>query len=440
MSSSRENSPDWLRSYQAPYQSAVILSSDSGSPLTDDEDEMNLSRLFKKEPSPVKIEDDQVEEVSGVNETLNVKSPSKKQKPAQTPARKRRRELLHENEGGYFPQSNVNSLSNSASPPSDDEDEMNLGRLLKKEQNPVKIEDDQVKEVSGVNKALNVKSLSKKQKADQTLARKRRRDLLHENEGEKETGGQPLEAEASKKPIAFPVRSFPKEQNHSVWALSSDSESCRESKPVNVDVNCVKRYPLSEYLDTGKDEGAILDDDGESPLEISPAKTPKKQLKRENKALTVESVNAFKNGGNTGDMDVGKDIIEKRSRPNALVECEGDSIDLSGDVGAVGRIEAIVNDFIQLRPLSNVYEAETMVEGTLVGFSFDSDDDADDLSKSALPTNQNEDAEEQSNGKTKKKTQKASGPAGKKAKTAGGKPAKRVRKKSQAPKKSKTKK
>lgn len=65
-----------------------------------------------------------------------------------------------------------------------------------------------------------------------------------------------------------------------------------------MDVNCVKRYPLSEYLDTGKDEGAILDDDGESPLEISPAKTPKKQLKRENKALTVESVNAFKNGGN----------------------------------------------------------------------------------------------------------------------------------------------
>lgn len=43
-----------------------------------------------------------------------------------------------------------------------------------------------------------------------------------------------------------------------------------------------------------------------------------------------------------------------------------------------------------------------------MGFSFDSDDDADDLSKSALPTNQNEDAEEQSNGKTKKKTQKAS--------------------------------
>ncbi|RVW41298.1 DNA-binding protein BIN4 [Vitis vinifera] len=90
----------------------------------------------------------------------------------------------------------------------------------------------------------------------------------------------------------------------------------------------------------------------------------------------------------------------------ALVECEGESIDLSGDMGAVGRIvildtpsrnhemfldlkgtiykttivpsrtfcivsfgqseakvEAVMNDFIQLKPQSNVYEAETMVEG-----------------------------------------------------------------------------
>lgn len=29
----------------------------------------------------------------------------------------------------------------------------------------------------------------------------------------------------------------------------------------------------------------------------------------------------------------------------------------------VYQIEAIMNDFIQLKPLSNVYEAETMVEG-----------------------------------------------------------------------------
>ncbi|KAK6926123.1 hypothetical protein RJ641_007842 [Dillenia turbinata] len=108
-----------------------------------------------------------------------------------------------------------------------------------------------------------------------------------------------------------------------------------------------------------------------------------------------------------------------------LVECEGGSIDMSGDVGAVGRlimsdgptenqemfldlkgmiykttivpsrtfcivsfgqseakIEAIVNDFIRLKPQSNMYEAETMVEGTLDGFSFDLEDEADKIPKS----------------------------------------------------------
>ena len=34
------------------------------------------------------------------------------------------------------------------------------------------------------------------------------------------------------------------------------------------------------------------------------------------------------------------------------------------------QIEAIMNDFIQLTPVSNVYEAETMVEGQLVFFTF----------------------------------------------------------------------
>ncbi|RID43720.1 hypothetical protein BRARA_I00565 [Brassica rapa] len=45
------------------------------------------------------------------------------------------------------------------------------------------------------------------------------------------------------------------------------------------------------------------------------------------------------------------------------------------------QIEAIMNDFIQLTPVSNVYEAETMVEGTLEGFSFDSDDEGNKNAK-----------------------------------------------------------
>lgn len=109
---------------------------------------------------------------------------------------------------------------------------------------------------------------------------------------------------------------------------------------------------------------------------------------------------------------------DKVDRSKVLLECEGDAVDVSGDVGAVGRlsvsanhdddflldlkgviykgtivpsntffvvnigqseakVEAIMNDFVQLQPSANIFETETMVEGTLEGFGFDSDDDRD---------------------------------------------------------------
>nr|POE53776.1 dna-binding protein bin4 [Quercus suber] len=86
------------------------------------------------------------------------------------------------------------------------------------------------------------------------------------------------------------------------------------------------------------------------------------------------------------------------------------------------KIEAIMNDFIQLNPQSNVYEAETMVEGTLDGFLFDSEDEADKMPK-AISSNQNDqDIEGQTNGKIKGKAEKKSGGVRKRGKTAGGKP------------------
>lgn len=108
------------------------------------------------------------------------------------------------------------------------------------------------------------------------------------------------------------------------------------------------------------------------------------------------------------------------------------------------QIEAIMNDFIQLKPQSNVDEAETMVEGrglsfhrddslhmwhfhifstlnfnsyviyfvhvgTLDGFSFDSEEEGDKLPKAAAhQTDRNEDIEEQPKGKTKGKANKTS--------------------------------
>lgn len=438
-SSSREDSPDWLRSYQAPNQSTVTLSSGSLSLPSDDEDEIMLSKLFKKEVNKEEIVSDLDKEVSLANMILKAKSPAKNQKTL----------------------------------------------------NPDKIESDQDEEVSRANKILKPKSPANKPKADRTPGRKRKRELLNEEE-EKRAAEQAAQTKASEKSVAST------EPNISVWALSSDSDSCPDSKPLSMDVDLDKKFPVSDKSQCGetkKDEVAILDDE-ELPHEVSIMKTPKKQ--KGNKPLGMETVNVLKSGGNSGEMDVEEDIHEKPNghnissrlplvlsekvqRSKALLECDGDSIDLSGDVGAVGRVvmsddssgnhemlldlkgtvyrtsivpsrtfcvvsfgqseakvEAIMNDFIQLRPQSNVNDAETMVEGTLEGFSFDSEDDVDDLPKATLSANQNEDGEERPNGKNKQRSQKPS--AGKKVKIAGGKPAKKVRKKPQAPRKGKSKK
>ncbi|KAK4769170.1 hypothetical protein SAY86_027320 [Trapa natans] len=155
-------------------------------------------------------------------------------------------------------------------------------------------------------------------------------------------------------------------------------------------------------------------------------------------------------------------LSERVHRTKALVECEGDSIDLSGDVGAVGRvvisntpsannemyldlkgtiykttiipcrtlcvvsfghseakIEAIMSDYMQLNPQSEFSEAETVVEGTLEGFSLDLDDEADGIPK-PFP-HQGAENGEKTNGKMKKKADKASGSSQKRGRKPGSK-------------------
>ncbi|KAM0903563.1 hypothetical protein ACQ4PT_018605 [Festuca glaucescens] len=170
-------------------------------------------------------------------------------------------------------------------------------------------------------------------------------------------------------------------------------------------------------------------------------------------------------------------LSDKVQRSKALVECDGDSIDLSGDIGAVGRIvisnsptgnqdllldlkgtvykstivpsrtfcvvsmgqteakiEAIMNDFIQLEPHSNLFEAETMMEGTLDGFTFDSDGEGDRLHElHASQNDQNNENEDQPKAKTKRKA--AAKPAAKGQKKA--KVAKKGAKKTQSTKRAK---
>ncbi|KAI8565180.1 hypothetical protein RHMOL_Rhmol03G0240700 [Rhododendron molle] len=102
MSDSREESPDWLRAFEAPTRSVLTLSSGSeasphGSPLTDD-------RTNDKEPSPgetsqfpEKDEDDDkpisiLTKQSSSKKPLKTKSPNKRPTGEQTPAKKRKME------------------------------------------------------------------------------------------------------------------------------------------------------------------------------------------------------------------------------------------------------------------------------------------------------------------------------------------------------------
>ncbi|KAG2701279.1 hypothetical protein I3760_06G037100 [Carya illinoinensis] len=435
MSSSREGSPDWLRSFQAPTHSTLMLSSDSESSL---------------KCSPSREDRDDLEEPS----------PNKSTKIAEE----------HKNRATSLGQNGAGSLSNKPS----------KGKSPKRR--------------------LKVDDQTPKQKKN-TVNKKRNDGNRSDTIGAKE--------------VTFEKHIEPCEPSHSVLALSSDSESSRDNSTAiedNINRGESSEKKNSEFQGGDKcDDVVLVGSDGEFPSKkASKEKSPRKRQKVEGHTPTKEQkINenvAIKGNGRdvevAGEETSDKHIIpnvsssslalvlsEKVHRSKALVECEGDSIDLSGDMGAVGRImisdapgnqemyldlkgtiykttivpsrtfcivgfgqseakiEAIMNDFIQLKPQSNVYEAETMVEGTLDGFSFDSEDEADKIPK-AVPhqNNQNEDVEEQTNGKnngkTKRKAEKTSGIARKRGKAVGGKmqAPKKVRKKNQVSKRGKTKK
>ncbi|KAL3374058.1 hypothetical protein AABB24_005837 [Solanum stoloniferum] len=402
MADSREESPDWLRSFQAP--AAITLSSGSESPvnnnhLSDDEDSINLSKLFQKDKTSLS-EDKSSQDGHGsqLPKTSEVNSPIKNEKIDRTPTRKRKKENQSEKKG------------------------------------------------KGTDKALT----------------KRR---------------------ALEKPFTD------KEPSHSVCTLSSDSESPHDAMKVEEVLD--KELLMHNAKATKHEENDV----------ISKQKSPKKKMKKEEQEKKIKLENQLNEGVEKEAMEAMEENIpekqsgtnlsssrlplvlpEKVQRTKALVECEGDSVDLSGDVGAVGRIivsdgpsgnhemlldlkgtiykttilpsrtfcvvsfgpseakvEAIMNDFIQLKSQSNVYDAETMIEGTLEGFTFDSDEEAENLTRPASQGDQNENVDHQTNGNVKAKAKKASAMEQKKGKK-GAKIPKKVKKKPQVQKKSKSKK
>ncbi|OMO97731.1 hypothetical protein COLO4_14399 [Corchorus olitorius] len=330
---------------------------------------------------------------------------------------------------------------------------------------------------------------------DQTPFKKKKKDVLKKSEGNGDDGDVATE-ETSKK------RSKSHAANRSIWTLSSDSESSPGHSPKREETISLTQESeeANDPVMTGRGE--------ESPQKkTSKGKSPKKGLKVKGQTPKKEKnvKDEAKLAENDGNMETAEEeasekhiephvstsrlplvLSEKVHRSKALIECEGDSVDLSGDLGAVGRIvisdsasenhdmlldlkgtiykttivpsrtfcivsfgqseakiEAIMNDFIQLKPQFNVYEAETMVEGTLDGFTFDSEDELDKMPKTNHQTDQNEDIVGEMNGKAKGKgkADKAS-TSRKRGKPVGAKqqPATKARKKTAASKKSKAKK
>ncbi|KAL2638687.1 hypothetical protein AAZV13_06G127400 [Glycine max] len=373
MSSSRESSPDWLRSFQAPSHSLLTLSSDSGSSRGGgswNEDKTDDEGFSPKSSRFLKV-------TKSTRKTPEAASPKVEE---QTPSKRK--------------------------------------KLDKKKAKGNKEEKEAVNE-SNIDKHIDHK-----------------------------------------------------ESIHSIWTLSSDSESFHDHSPKRDHIDQVEtsQHEISDEGECG--DGLVFGNDGKFPSKKgSKEKSSQKQIHVEGHTpVKGKEIKASAKGKGSGDLKVEEEetcekpaepnvssarlplmLSEKVQRTKALIECQGDSIDLSGDMGAVGRIiisdspsgdqemcldlkgtiyktsivpcrtfcvvsfgqseakvEAIMNDFIQLKPQSNLYEAETMVEGTLDGFFFDSDEEAGKMQKSTNQTDQNENVEEQANGKSKGKTDKTS--------------------------------
>ncbi|CAN4089426.1 unnamed protein product [Withania somnifera] len=391
MSDSREDSPDWLRTFQAPPQ--ITLSSGSESPLdkkhlSDGEDSINLSKLFQKDKTSLleaKSSQDGCE--SPLRKTSEVNSPIKNEKVDRTPTRKRKKE------------------------------------------------NQSVKEGKGTDEACTKRRALEKRSAD-------------------------------------------KVPSHAVCTLSSDSESFHDDSPIKVEEVLDKELLMHDTKATKSEENNVL----------SKQKSPKKKTKKEEEEKKIKLENQLNE--EKEDMDaVEENIPEKQSGPNLsssrlplVLPEKVQRTKVNGDMGAVGRIiisdgpsgnhemlldlkgtiykttilpsrtfcvvsfgqseakvEAIMNDFIQLKSQSNIYDAETMVEGTLDGFIFDSDEEAENLLRQASQSDQNENVDHQTDGNVKAKSKKASAMDQKKGKKGAKKP-KKVKKNPQAQKKSKRKK
>ncbi|MQM00042.1 hypothetical protein Taro_032775 [Colocasia esculenta] len=303
----------------------------------------------------------------------------------------------------------------------------------------------------------------------------------------------------------------------SLLYLSSDSDSSPNNSPTKgKDVTNHEEEAVPSTVQRLSEDAILIDSGDEKPEnlakevgKVEKRKSPKKAGKQTTPKKTGKQTTPKKSGKQAKDEDMeeeGGDVHEepadegapekpvvsnvssrlplvlsdKVQRSKALIECDGESVDLSGDVGAVGRIvisntaggndemlldlkgtiyqstivpsrtfcivsfgqteakiEAIMNDFVQLKPHSTVFEAETMIEGTLDGFSFDMEDEGERIPKSSVSKgDQNDKVGDHADERSSGKPEKSQGVKRKKA-TVAAKPPKKVARKAQGSRKAK---
>ncbi|KAL9240232.1 hypothetical protein vseg_014476 [Gypsophila vaccaria] len=424
----REDSPDWLRAFQPPTRSITTLSSDSEAPAVPTPDTDSTLEPHQNSPS---------NKTSKKRLNLSNDIPAKRRK-TQTP--------LHSLDKPTKPSAKdhtVWALSSDSEPDSNAAIAQELDDISDSLRKPDVYDEEETSKVAKKGKSPK-KQVKPKEKNKTAIPLEIDDSALGENEADE----------------VSPTHKLSESMKHKEKESFNDAST---SKVVTKKKSPKKRPKMGD-------------------VEPAANNQPEEPLKIEGEADDVieERLPEKQNDSRVSSSTLSLILPEKVSRTKALVECEGESIDLSGDMGAVGRviipenpsgepellldlkgtiyrtaivpsrtfcvvsigpseakIEAIMNDFIQLKAQSNVYDAETMVEGTLEGFSFDSEDEADKAAKDVKP-DQNEGAEEQTDKKPRGKVEKKLGATQKKGKAAVSKQPKK--RKPQTTKKSKGKK
>ncbi|KAL0746798.1 hypothetical protein Bca101_028800 [Brassica carinata] len=301
-SSSREGSPDWLRSFQPPTTTS-LLSLSSSSESAPEDSPFRESETISSLPLPDDTEATTIVDSKTKLVTKQVFSRKKKADATLNLEEKQDGNKAYGEENSTKLKNDLGGddsvwlVSSDSEPPSSDPISQKVIILTEEDEDLVILD----KEVEPAVKKAPKKKSPKKNSA-QEISEDKDTDSIVADEVTTDKNTKPSSGSSSKLPLF----------------------SCRQSTVVNKSSELYHRHH----------PGRVLGLKGMSPIPlISPASLFMLLL-----AMPAEP-------DRTDYVNVGQ---------------------------SEAKIEAIMNDFIQLTPVSNVYEAETMVEGTLEGFLFDS--------------------------------------------------------------------